>query len=124
MARISPSSVQAAANVVVLVARMVGGDQVLAAVLDPFHRALEPHRRDADQHVLGIDLAADAETAADMRLEALHRRRRAVEHARDQLLVPVRHLGGAVQLQHVARGVVAADRAAASPAARRNAGRW
>ena len=111
-------------DVVMLVARMVGGDQVLAAVLDPFHRALEPHRGDADQNVLGIELAADAEAAADMRLEALHRRRRAVEHARDQLLVPVRHLGGAVQLQHVARGVVAADRAAAFPAARRSAGRW
>ena len=112
MARISPSSVHRGLDVVVLVARVVGGDQMLAPVLDPFHRALQPHRRDADQDVLGIELAADAEAAADVRLVALHRRRRAVEHARDQLLVAVRHFGGAVQFQHVARGVVAAERAA------------
>ena len=95
-----------------LIARMVGGDQMLAAVLDPFHRAVEPHRGDANQHVLGINLAADAEAAADVQLVAPHRRRRPPEHARDQLLVPVRHLRRAVQLQHVARGVVAAERAA------------
>ena len=59
------------AHLVMLVARMVGGDQMLAAVLDPFHRPVEPHRRDADQHVLGIKLAADAEAAADVGLEAL-----------------------------------------------------
>ena len=100
------------ADFVVLVARVVGGDQVLAAVLDPFHRAVETHRRDADQHVLGIKFAADAEAAADVGLEARHRRRRPAEHARDQFLVPVRHLGGAVQFQHVARSVVAAERAA------------
>ena len=100
------------AHLVVLVARVVGGDQVLAAILDPFHRTVEPHRGDADQHVLGIKLAANAKAAADMRLVALHRRRRPAEHARDQFLVPVRHLGGAVQLQHVARSVVAAERAA------------
>ena len=45
-------------------------------------------------------------------LVALHRRRRPAEHARQQFLVAMRHLGGAVQLQHVARGVVAAERAA------------
>ncbi len=37
--------------------------------------------------------------------------------------VPVRHLGGAVQFQHVARRVVAARWRRASPAARRNGGR-
>ena len=57
-------------DVMVLVARMIGGDQMLAAVLDPFHRPLEAHRRDADQDVLGIDLAADAEAAADVRLRS------------------------------------------------------
>ena len=46
-------------------------------------------------------------------LEAVHRRRRPPEHPRNQFLVAVRHLGGAVQLQHVARRVVAAERAAA-----------
>jgi hypothetical protein len=88
-------------DVVVLMARVVGGDQMLAPVLDPLHRAIEPHRCDTDQHVFGIKLAADAEAAADVRLVALHRRRRALEHSRQKLLVPVRHLGGAVQLQHI-----------------------
>ena len=60
------------ARVVALLARMIGGDQVLAPVLDPFHRPAEPQRRDADQHVLGIELAADAEAAADMALEQVH----------------------------------------------------
>ena len=95
-----------------LLARMIGGDQMLAPVLDPFHRAAEPHGGDADQHVLGIELAADAEAAADVRLVHMHRRRRRLEHAREQFAVAVRHLGGAVQFQDVARGVVAADRAA------------
>ena len=36
----------------------------------------------------------------------------APEHAGDAVAVPVRHLGGAVQLEHVAGGVVARDRAA------------
>ena len=56
---------------VALLARMVGGDQMLAPVLDPFHRPAEPHRRDADQHVLRIEFAADAEAAADMAFEQM-----------------------------------------------------
>ena len=54
-----------------------------------------------------------------MRFKTLHRRRRAVQHARNQLLVPVRHLRGAVQLQNIARRVIAAERA---PAFQRHAG--
>ena len=34
------------AHAMVLLARMIGGDQVLAPVLDPFHRAAEPQRRE------------------------------------------------------------------------------
>ena len=41
-------------GLVVLVARMVGGDQMLAPVLDPLDRSVEAHRPDADQNVLGI----------------------------------------------------------------------
>ena len=54
------------ADVVQLLARMIGRDQMLAPVLDPFHRPVESHGGDADQYVLGIKLAADAEAAADM----------------------------------------------------------
>ena len=101
-------AVDRGADAVQLLARMIGGDQVLAPVLDPFHRAAEPHGGDADQHVLGIELATDAEAAAHMRLVHVDRRRRQAEHAREQLAIAVRHLGGAVQLEDVARRVVAA----------------
>ncbi len=47
-----------------------------------------------------------------MAFDQMHARRRAAEHAGDVVAVPVRHLGGAVHFQHVARGVVDADRAA------------
>ena len=63
------------ADLVPLLARMIGGDQMLAPVLDPFHRPAEPQRGEADQHVLGIELAADAEAAADMAFEQMHGRR-------------------------------------------------
>ena len=99
-------------NAVELLARMIGGDQMLAPVLDPFHRPAEPHGRDADQHVLRIKLAADAEAAAHVGFVHVDRRGRKPEHAREQLAIAVRHLGGAVQFEDGARGVVAADCAA------------
>ena len=48
------------------VARVVRRDQMLAAVLDPFHRAVELLRRERNQEILGIELAAHAEAAADV----------------------------------------------------------
>ena len=60
------------ADLVPLLARVIGGDQMLAPVLDPFHRPAEPQRGEADQHVLGIKLAANAEAAADMPFEQMH----------------------------------------------------
>ena len=54
------------ADAVDLVARMVGGDQVLAPVLDPLDRPAEAECGEGDEHILGIDLAANAEAAADM----------------------------------------------------------
>ena len=95
-----------------LLARVVGRHQVLAPVLDPFDRPAEAHRGEADQHILGVELAADAEAAADIALLQHAPRRAAAEHAGERVAVAVRHLGGAVQLQHVARGVVARQRAA------------
>ena len=100
------------ADPVALLARMVGRDQVLAAVLDPFHRPAEAPGGDQHQHVFGIKLAAHAETAAGVALMQVDLRRRESEHAHQRVLVPVRHLGGAVQLQHVMGGVVEADGAA------------
>ena len=104
--------VDGGADVMVLLARMIGGDQMLAAVLDPFDRPAEFQRGGADQHVFGIDFAADAEAAADMAFVELNGFRRAAQHLRDWIAIPVRHLGGAVHFQHVARLVVAGDGAA------------
>ena len=83
----------------------------------------KPQRGGADQDVLGIKLAADAEAAADMALVEMHPRRRQPEHAGDLIAIPVRHLGRAVQLEHLARAVIARRWRRASPAARRNGGR-
>ena len=47
-------------------AGMVGGEQMLAAVLDPFDRAAGEPRRERDQEILGVELAARAEAAADI----------------------------------------------------------
>ena len=65
--------VDAGADPVLLLARVIGADQMLAPVLDPFDRPVQPHRGDADQHVLRIKLAADAEATAHMRLVDVHR---------------------------------------------------
>jgi hypothetical protein len=50
-------------GIVNLAALMGGGEEVLAAVLDPFDRASERHRRPRQQHLLRIeqhDLGAEA----------------------------------------------------------------
>ena len=65
-------------------ARMVGRDQVLAAILDPLHRTADQARRERDEEILRIELALDAEAAADVDLDhvdvglgdAEHRRQR------------------------------------------------
>ena len=74
--------VDGGADAVQLLARVIGRDQMLAPVFDPFHRPVEFPGGDADQHVLRIKLAADAEAAADMGLVDVDRARRKLEHAR------------------------------------------
>src|SRR5215467_5497032 len=104
--------VDGSAQAVELLARMIGGHQMLAAVLDPFHRPVESHRRDTDQHIFRIELAADAEASADVGFVYVDRGRRAFEHPREQLAIAVRHLGGAMQFEGVACYVIAPDRTA------------
>ena len=48
------------------VARMIGGEQMLAAVLDPFDRPAGQARGKRNEKILGIELAARAEAAADV----------------------------------------------------------
>jgi hypothetical protein len=57
------------ADLVALLARMIGGDEVFLAILDPLHRPAEAHRGDAYQDILRIKFAAHAETATDMSFE-------------------------------------------------------
>ncbi len=66
--------VEADLHVVDLVARMARADQMLAAVLDPLHRPAEPARQERDQQIFRIDVALDAETAADIERDAAHAR--------------------------------------------------
>jgi hypothetical protein len=100
------------AHPVQLTARLVGGDQMLPAVLDPFDRPFEAERRGAGEDVLGIKLAADAEAAADMALVRVNAFLRQAEHPGQRLPVVVRHLGGTVEPQDTARGIRHRDRAA------------
>ena len=104
-----PVGVDRGAHFVALLARMIGRDQVLAPILDPFNRPPQAQRRETDQHVLWIKLAANAKAAADVPLEQMHARGGAPKHARDAVAIPVRHLGRAVKLEHVAGDVVASN---------------
>ncbi len=53
-------------DIVQLVARMRGANQMLAAGFDPAHRMPEPAGQKCDQHVLGIDMPLAAKPAADI----------------------------------------------------------
>ena len=52
-------------------ARVVHRHQVLAAVLGPLHRPVEMARRERDQEIFRIELAARAKAAADVVLDHL-----------------------------------------------------
>jgi hypothetical protein len=107
-----------------LAARVVGGDQMLVSVLDPFDGTPEAERRGADEHVLGIKLAAHPEPAADMPFVQMDPVEREPEHLRQRLPVVMRHLGGAVEPQDAAfflgngDGAARLERHAAVPADR------
>ena len=58
-------------------ARVVGRHEVLAPALDPLDRPAELHGGERHQDVLGIELAAHAEAAADVDLGEPERARRA-----------------------------------------------
>ena len=96
-------------NHMALLARVIGGDKMLAAVLDPLDRAAEPQRRHANQHVLRIKLTPHPEAAADIALMHMDRGGRPPQHEGKKIADAVRHLGGTMQFQNVARGIVTAD---------------
>ena len=92
-------------EVALLLAGVVHRHQVFAAVLDPFHRALDVARRERDQEILGIELAARAVAAADVVLDHLDLLDRQADLRRQDAAVEERHLGRAVD-RELAVGVV------------------
>ena len=124
MARMRPSRVDRGADAVELLARMIGGDEMLAPVLDPFHRPAEPHgarrrrERPPDRSRRGCRSRRPHATRARWIDDG-----GSAEHAREQVAVAVRHLGGAVQLENVAWRRRSGRCRRALPAARRNGGR-
>jgi hypothetical protein len=82
-------------DVAVDLARVVGRHQVLAAILDPFHRPADVAGRERNQEILGIELAAHPEAAADVGLDHVDRALRQPEHGRQHLAVEEQNLGGA-----------------------------
>src|SRR5262249_16492498 len=54
-------------------ARMVAGDEVFATILEPQYRATKPLRREGYEEILGIELAARPEAAADIVLDEFDR---------------------------------------------------
>ena len=51
-------------------ARMHAAEEMFPAILDPFDRPIEARGGKRNQNVLGINVALDAETAADVRQDA------------------------------------------------------
>src|SRR5206468_1816154 len=73
-------------------ARMIGGNEALAAILDPLHRTPEPHGGQRDQQILRIELAAHAEAAADVDLDQLDAGLVQTEHASERAAIEEGHL--------------------------------
>ncbi len=90
-----------------LLARVIGGNQMFAPVLDPFNGFFESQGGRANEHILRVHFPANAEASADVALIELHLVRMPAEHERQPVSVPVRYLGGAVHLQNVVGFVVA-----------------
>ena len=86
------------------VARVPGGGEVLVALLDPAHRALQPPREVRDQDVLVEGRPLAAEGAADLGLDHTDRRLGQPQRLREVVAQRVRRL----------RGVPAGERALAA----------
>ena len=86
-------------------ARMGDRHEMLAAVLDPFHRPAEFAGREGDQEILRIELAARAKAAADVVLDIVDRLFRQIHHRRHGAAVEERQLGRARHAEPSGRGV-------------------
>ena len=80
-------------------ARVVHRHQVFAPILDPADRPAQAARRERNEEVLRIELAARAEAAADIDLDEVDGFRLKAEHAGEHAPVEERHLDRAMQRQ-------------------------
>ena len=92
-------------EVALLLARVVHRHQVFAAILDPFHRAIDVARRERDQEILGIEFAARAIAAADVVLDHVDLLDRQADLRRQDAAVEERHFRRAID-REPARGIV------------------
>ncbi len=94
------------------VARVVGCEQMLAAVLDPFHRPADKARRERNQEILRIEFAAHAEAAADVVLDHADGLLGQAQMLRQDTAVGERDLGGAEHGELLRRRVPVGHKAA------------
>ncbi len=84
--------VEADLDLVQLVARMAGAQQMLLPLLDPAHRAPDRAGQERDQQVLGVDVALGAEAAADIERHAADPRLGQPQERGGRPAHPVHHL--------------------------------
>src|SRR5262249_48885517 len=93
------------------VAGMISRREMLAAVLDPFDWASDVTRREWNEEVLGIELAANAKSAADVVFHHANGCFRQAHVLRQDFPIRERHLGGAEDRQASHRYVPFGDKA-------------
>ena len=107
-----PSRSQAISSSHIDVARVIGRDQMLAPVLDPFHRPADGLRCERNEEILRIELAAHAEGAADVALDHGDGVFRERKLRREDTPDGEGDLGGAIDRQVAARRVPIGEQAA------------
>ena len=101
--RIFPSRVDRDRDLPVLVALLGRRQEMLAAVLVPFHRAAELHRRRRDHRLLGIERRLGAEAAADVGRDHADRFEIALEQVGERAAAEMRRLRRRPDREHVGR---------------------
>ena len=99
--RILPSASTAIATFQYWSRSWVDGEEMLAPVLLPFHRAAELHRRGRDHRLLGIERRLGAEAAADERRDHADRFEIALEQIGERAAAEMRRLRRRPHRQHV-----------------------
>ena len=107
------SAVDRDLDVPVLVALLLGGDEVLLAVLDPLERPAQQHGGGGERAVLGVEAALRPEAAADVGGDDAQLVVRPVEQVEQHALVAVRPLRRDVDGQRLGDRIGRRDHAAA-----------